>query len=152
AAPDAQLRVAIPPTAALVARNARNLAAALDTDGDARFEFFGLRTVHDRYLLRHPETRAVIETPQYFLLRVACGLAETPDEAIELYGLMTRLEYLPSSPTLFNSGTTHPQMSSCYLLDSPADDLVAIYDRYRDVAQLSKHAGGIGLSFSRVRS
>ena len=63
-----------------------------------------------------------------------------------------RSAYLPSSPTLFNSGTTHPQMSSCYLLDSPEDDLKAIYDRYTDIALLSKHAGGIGLSYSRVRS
>ncbi|HMJ74852.1 MAG TPA: ribonucleoside-diphosphate reductase subunit alpha, partial [Iamia sp.] len=84
--------------------------------------------------------------------RVACGLAQSPEEALELYRLMSRLEYLPSSPTLFNSGTSHPQMSSCYLLDSPQDTLDAIYGRYHDVARLSKHAGGIGLSFSRIRS
>lgn len=139
-------------TAAFVAAHARKLDDAIDASADRGFEFFGLRTVHDRYLLRHPEGRAVIETPQYFFLRVACGLATSPEEAVELYTLMSRFEYLPSSPTLFNSGTSHPQMSSCYLLDSPADDLGAIYDRYRDIAQLSKHAGGIGLAFSRVRS
>ena len=94
----------------------------------------------------------MIETPQQFLLRVACGLSDSAEEALSLYPLMSRFEYLPSSPTLFNSGTRHPQMSSCYLLDSPTDDLDAIYDRYKDVARLSKHAGGIGLSFSRVRS
>ncbi len=94
----------------------------------------------------------MIETPQYAFLRVACGLATSPDEAVELYGLMSRLEYLPSSPTLFNSGTAHAQMSSCYLLDSPADELDAIYHRYHDVARLSKHAGGIGVAFHRVRS
>ncbi len=65
---------------------------------------------------------------------------------------MSRLDYLPSSPTLFNSGTRHPQMSSCYLLDSPLDELDSIYDRYHQVARLSKHAGGIGLAYSRVRS
>ena len=65
---------------------------------------------------------------------------------------MSRLDYLPSSPTLFNSGTRHPQMSSCYLLDSPLDELDSIYDRYHQVARLSKHAGGIGLSYSRIRS
>ena len=65
---------------------------------------------------------------------------------------MSRLDYLPSSPTLFNSGTRHPQMSSCYLLDSPLDELDSIYDRYHQVARLSKHAGGIGLSFSRIRA
>lgn len=139
-------------TAAFVAEHAAGLDAAIDPEGGRRFEFFGARTLYDRYLLRHPETRAVIETPQYAFLRVACGLSHTPAEAIALYGLMSRLEYLPSSPTLFNSGTTHAQMSSCYLLDSPADELDAIYGRYADVARLSKHAGGIGLSFSRVRS
>ena len=111
-----------------------------------------MRTLYDRYLLKHPESRYSIETPQYFFLRVACGLAESPSEAIDLYDLMSRLDYMPSSPTLFNSGTRHPQMSSCYLLDSPEDDLEAIYDRYTDIAKLSKYAGGIGVSFSRVRS
>ncbi len=139
-------------TAEMVEANARKLNDAVLTDRNWLYEFFGLRTVYDRYLLRHPESRQVIETPQYFLLRVACGLSTGPDEAIEFYELISSLAYLPSSPTLFNSGTTHPQMSSCYLLDSPEDNLDAIYDRYRDVARLSKHAGGIGLSYSRIRS
>ena len=139
-------------TAALVATHARKLNDAILPERNWRYEFFGLRTVYDRYLLRHPESRKVIETPQYFLMRVACGLSTSPEEAIEFYELISSLDYLPSSPTLFNSGTTHPQMSSCYLLDSPEDNLDAIYDRYRDVARLSKHAGGIGLSYSRIRS
>ncbi len=139
-------------TAAMVATHSRKLNDAILHDRNWLYEFFGLRTVYDRYLLRHPETRNVIETPQYFLMRVACGLSTSPDEAIEFYELISSLDYLPSSPTLFNSGTTHPQMSSCYLLDSPEDNLDAIYDRYRDVARLSKHAGGIGLSYSRIRS
>ncbi len=138
--------------AELVASNARKLNAAADPDRDQLFEFFGLRTVYDRYLLRHPETRQIVETPQYFFLRVACGLAGGTDEAIGFYRLISSLEYLPSSPTLFNSGTSHPQMSSCYLLDSPVDSLEGIYDRYKDVAQLSKFAGGIGLAYSRVRA
>ena len=132
--------------------HARKLNDALRPERDWLYEFFGLRTVYDRYLLRHPETRQIIETPQHFLLRVACGLAHNPDEAIELYEHMSVLEYLPGSPTLFNSGTSHPQMSSCYLLDSPQDDLAAIYSKYGDIAQLSKFAGGIGLSYSRIRS
>ncbi|CAL9536345.1 hypothetical protein SUDANB120_04155 [Streptomyces sp. enrichment culture] len=124
---------------------------------DDRFGFFGLRTLHSRYLLRHPITRQVIETPQHFMLRVACGLAADDsaaavEEVASLYRLMSRLDYLPSSPTLFNSGTRHPQMSSCYLLDSPLDELDSIYDRYHQVARLSKHAGGIGLSYSRIRA
>ncbi|KRF28725.1 ribonucleoside-diphosphate reductase subunit alpha [Nocardioides sp. Soil805] len=139
-------------TAAFVKDNARKLDVAIDPDADRGFEYFGLRTVYDRYLLRHPSSRLVVETPQYFLLRVACGLAQSPAEAIEFYRLMSRLAYLPSSPTLFNSGTRHTQMSSCYLVDSPRDDLDSIYSRYAQVAKLSKFAGGIGLSFSRVRS
>ncbi|MGF1647226.1 MAG: ribonucleoside-diphosphate reductase subunit alpha [Kineosporiaceae bacterium] len=139
-------------TAAFVAAHARKLDDAVDAGGDLRFEYFGLRTVHDRYLLRHPSTRLVLETPQYWLLRVACGLSTTPGEAIEFYRLMSSLAYLPSSPTLFNSGTRHPQLSSCFLLDSPRDDLDSIYERYAQVAKLSKFAGGIGISWSRVRS
>ncbi|MEV5780029.1 ribonucleoside-diphosphate reductase subunit alpha [Streptomyces sp. NPDC052287] len=144
-------------TADFVDLHAARLDALIDTAGDDRFGYFGLRTLHSRYLLRHPITRKVVETPQHFMLRVASGLAEddtarSVDEVAALYGLMSRLDYLPSSPTLFNSGTRHPQMSSCYLLDSPLDELDSIYDRYHQVARLSKHAGGIGLSYSRIRS
>ncbi|MER5961079.1 ribonucleoside-diphosphate reductase subunit alpha [Streptomyces sp. NPDC002057] len=144
-------------TAAFVTRHADRLDATIDAAGDDRFGYFGLRTLYSRYLLRHPITRKVVETPQHFMLRVACGLAEDDsvralDEVAALYGLMSRLDYLPSSPTLFNSGTRHPQMSSCYLLDSPLDELDSIYDRYHQVARLSKHAGGIGLSYSRIRA
>lgn len=139
-------------TAEFIRGNARKLNDAIAPERNDLFEFFGLRIVYDRYLLRHPERRTVIETPQHFMLRVACGLATSANDAIAFYDLMSSLAYLPSSPTLFNSGTAHPQMSSCYLLDSPEDDLKAIYDCYTDIALLSKHAGGIGLSYSRVRS
>lgn len=144
-------------TAAFVRLHADGLDALIDRDADDRFGYFGLRTLYSRYLLRHPITRKVVETPQHFMLRVAAGLAEddTPravNEVAALYGLMSRLDYLPSSPTLFNSGTRHPQMSSCYLLDSPKDELDSLYERYHQVARLSKHAGGIGLSYSRIRS
>ncbi|MEV6327073.1 ribonucleoside-diphosphate reductase subunit alpha [Streptomyces sp. NPDC051909] len=144
-------------TADFVALHAERLDAAIDPAADDRFGYFGLRTLYSRYLLRHPITRKVIETPQHFMLRVASGLAENDsaralDEVTALYGLMSRLDYLPSSPTLFNSGTRHPQMSSCYLLDSPLDELDSIYDRYHQVARLSKHAGGIGLAYSRIRA
>ncbi|MDN3265970.1 ribonucleotide reductase N-terminal alpha domain-containing protein, partial [Streptomyces sp. CSDS2] len=148
-------------TAEFVRTHAGRLDALVDSavaeGADDRFGYFGLRTLYTRYLLRHPVTRKVIETPQHFMLRVASGLAEdhTPgavDQVADLYGLMSRLDYLPSSPTLFNSGTRHPQMSACYLLDSPLDELDSIYDRYRQVARLSKHAGGIGLSWSRIRA
>ncbi|MEU7938646.1 ribonucleoside-diphosphate reductase subunit alpha [Microbispora bryophytorum] len=138
--------------AAFVAGEADALDALIDPAADDRFEYFGLRTVYDRYLLRHPVTRRVLEHPQHFLLRVACGLSDTVAEAAELYGLMSTLAYLPSSPTLFNSGARRPQLSSCFLLDSPRDELESIYERYGQVARLSKYSGGIGVAWTRVRS
>ncbi|WP_243722713.1 ribonucleoside-diphosphate reductase subunit alpha [Actinomadura sp. 7K507] len=157
--------------AAFVAANAPALDALVDESADDRFEYFGLRTLYDRYLLRHPRTRLVLERPQHFLLRVACGLSypdevgpggvggrpssgstESVDDAAELYGLLSTLSYLPSSPTLFNSAARRPQLSSCFLLDSPRDELDSIYERYGQVARLSKYAGGIGISWTKVRS
>jgi len=135
-----------------VTKNARKLNDAIESDRDRELEYFGLRTVYDRYLLKHPKTRLVVETPQQFFMRIASALAETVHDALELYGLFSRLEYLPSSPTLFNSGTKHEQLSSCFLLDSPDDHLENIYQRYADVALLSKFSGGIGLAYHRVRS
>jgi ribonucleoside-diphosphate reductase, alpha subunit len=136
-----------------VAANARKLNDAIDPLATRRFEYFGLRTVYDRYLLRHPQQRFVIETPQHFFMRIACALGGNEiGETLELYRLLSSLEYIASSPTLFNAGTCHEQLSSCYLLDSPVDSLESIYDKYADVAKLSKFAGGIGLAYSRVRS
>jgi len=142
-----------------VSANARKLN---DAEGSARmlivneraneFEYFGLRTLYDRYLLRHPQTRLVIETPQQFFMRIACALGESVPEALELYRLLSSLEYMPSSPTLFNAGTQHEQLSSCFLLDSPKDSLESIYAKYSDIAMLSKFSGGIGVAYHRVRS
>jgi ribonucleoside-diphosphate reductase alpha chain len=138
--------------AVFVTENARKLNDAIEDHRSELFEYFGLRTVYDRYLLRHPETRDVLETPQQFFLRVSCGLSRNVQEAVEFYRVISAHDYLPSSPTLFNSGTKHSQMSSCYLLDSPQDNLEAIYEKYKDVALLSKFAGGIGLAYHRVRA
>jgi len=136
-----------------VVANARKLNDAIDPLATRRFEYFGLRTVYDRYLLRHPQQRLVTETPQHFFMRIACALGGNEiGETLELYRLLSSLEYIASSPTLFNAGTAHEQLSSCYLLDSPLDSLESIYDKYADVAKLSKFAGGIGLAYSRVRS
>ncbi len=137
---------------AFVQANARKLNDAIDREQDRNFEYFGLKTLYDRYLLRHPTTRQVIETPQQFFMRIACALSDEAIEATELYQRMARLEYVPSSPTLFNAGTHREQLSSCFLLDSPPDSLEGIYKIYTDVARLSKFSGGIGLSFSRIRS
>lgn len=137
---------------AFVEAHTEALQAAIDPGRDADFEYFGLKTLRDRYLLVHPERRTPLETPQYFFMRVAIGVSDTLDETLELYETFSRHDYLPSSPTLFNAGTNREQLSSCFLLDSPADDLHDIYKRYADIAQLSKYAGGIGMSYTRVRS
>ncbi len=132
--------------------HARKFNDAIDIARTRHFEYFGLRTLYDRYLLKHPQRRTVIETPQQFFMRIAVALTESPGAALELYALMSSLDYIPSSPTLFNAGTCHEQLSSCFLLDSPKDSLADIYARYGDVAQLSKFSGGIGQSYSRIRS
>lgn len=135
-----------------VQANARKLDDAIRPARDDNFEYFGLQTVYDRYLLKHPKSRFVIETPQQFFMRIACALSDNVADAIELYTSFSSFEYLPSSPTLFNSGTKHEQLSSCFLLDSPRDSLDSIYEKYADVARLSKFSGGIGISYTRVRS
>ncbi len=136
----------------LVRKNKRKFNYAINKYRNDLFEYFGLQVVYDRYLLKNPKTREVIETPQYFFMRVAVALSSSIDDALELYDKISTFDYMPSTPTLFNSGTNHEQLSSCYLLDSPQDDLAKIYDRYRDIAQLSKFSGGIGVAFHRVRS
>jgi ribonucleoside-diphosphate reductase alpha chain len=138
--------------ATFTAKNARKLNDSIVSERDREFEYFGLRTLYDRYLLKHPKTRLVIETPQHFFLRIASALSENVTDALELYRLFSTLEYLPSSPTLFNSGMQHEQLSSCFLLDSPGDHLEKIYKSYTDIALLSKFSGGIGLAYHRVRS
>lgn len=138
--------------AEFISANARILDQAILEERCDFFEYFGLRTVYDRYLLKDPVSRLVIESPQFFFMRVACGLCDSAAESIEMYELISSFRYMPGTPTLFNSGTRHPQMSSCYLLDSPQDSLESIYERYKDIALLSKFAGGIGVSYSRVRS
>jgi ribonucleoside-diphosphate reductase alpha chain len=137
---------------AFVEANARKLNAAVDVSRTQHFEYFGLRTLYDRYLLKHPTRRHVIEAPQHFWLRIAVALCSSVQETLDLYALMSSLDYIPSSPTLFNAGTRHEQLSSCFLLDSPQDSLESIYDRYKDIALLSKFSGGIGIAWHRVRS
>ncbi|MBO9539534.1 ribonucleoside-diphosphate reductase subunit alpha [bacterium] len=127
------------------------IEAALDHGRDGHFEYFGLKTVYDRYLLRHPRSRQVIERPQWMFMRVALGLSETVEEAIAFYDIVSAFRYMPASPTLFNSGTRHPQMSSCYLLTVGDDSLEGIYKAYADCARLSKWSGGIGIDWTPVR-
>ncbi len=125
---------------------------AIRHERDDLFEYFGLKTVVDRYLLRHPQTRKLIERPQWMFMRVALGLSRNIAEAIEFYDNISQFLYMPATPTLFNSGTRHPQMSSCYLLTVSEDSLEGIYKSITDSAQLSKWSGGLGISWTPVRS
>lgn len=137
---------------AFVEAHARKLNDVIDQERTQLLEYFGLRTLYDRYLLKHPTRRLVMETPQHFWMRIAVALSTTIQEAVDLYQMLSSLDYIPSSPTLFNAGTRHEQLSSCFLLDSPQDSLESIYDRYKDIALLSKFSGGIGIAWHRVRS
>jgi ribonucleoside-diphosphate reductase alpha chain len=135
-----------------VEAHARKLNDAIVTERTQQIDYFGMRTLYDRYLLKHPSRRHVLETPQHFWMRIAVALSPSVAEALDLYTVFSNLDYIPSSPTLFNAGTRHEQLSSCFLLDSPEDCIEAIYDKYKDIALLSKYAGGIGVAWHRVRA
>ncbi len=129
------------------------ISRALAPERDFLLSYLGLQTLADRYLLQHDGRH--LELPQMFWMRVAMGLAlhEADRErwAITFYDLMSTLRYCPSTPTLFNSGTPHPQLSSCYLSTIP-DDLAGIFSAIRDNALLSKWSGGIGNDWTQVRA
>lgn len=129
------------------------LGQALDYTRDHQFSYLGLQTLYDRYFLHKEGVR--LELPQVFFMRVAMGLAlkepEKEQRAIEFYELLSRFDYMSSTPTLFNSGTQRPQLSSCYLSTVP-DDLFGIYTAIRDNAMLSKFAGGLGNDWTPVRA
>ncbi len=136
----------------LVSQDFQTVEFAIRHERDDLFEYFGLKTVADRYLLRHPKTRKMIERPQWLFMRVALGLADSVKEGIELYDIISQFLYMPATPTLFNSGTRHPQMSSCYLLTVAEDSLEGIYKSLTDCAKLSKFSGGIGIDWTPVRA
>jgi ribonucleoside-diphosphate reductase alpha chain len=128
------------------------LGNALLAERDLQFTYLGLQTLYDRYFIHADGVR--FELPQVFFMRVAMGLAlhETDREtrALEFYRLLSSFDFMSSTPTLFNSGTLRPQLSSCYLTTVP-DDLGGIYSAIKDNALLSKFAGGLGNDWSRVR-
>ena len=128
------------------------LAKALLPERDLKFTYLGLQTLYDRYFIHSKDIR--FELPQAFFMRVAMGLAcneEAREErAIEFYKLLSSFDFMSSTPTLFNSGTLRPQLSSCYLSTIP-DDLRGIFGGITDDALLSKFAGGLGNDWSRVR-
>jgi ribonucleoside-diphosphate reductase alpha chain len=136
----------------LASQDMSTLEYAIRHERDDLFEYFGLKTVADRYLLRHPKTRKLIERPQWLFMRVALGLSDSVSEALELYEIVSQFLYTPATPTLFNSGTRHPQMSSCYLLTVADDSLDGIYKSISDCAKLSKFSGGIGIDWTPIRS
>jgi len=129
------------------------LADAIDSERDALFPYLGLQTIYDRYLL-HIEGRR-FEAPQYFWMRVAMGLSiqeeNKTERAIEFYNILSTFRFTSATPTLFNSGTLHPQLSSCYL-STVTDDLDSIFKAIGDNAKLSKWAGGLGNDWTNIRA
>ncbi|MBS0625198.1 MAG: ribonucleoside-diphosphate reductase subunit alpha [Verrucomicrobia bacterium] len=130
------------------------LASAIDLSRDDQFTYLGLQTLYDRYFLHHEQRR--LETPQIFWMRVAMGLSLNEGEqknkrAIEFYNVLSQFYFTSSTPTLFNSGTLHSQLSSCYL-STVMDDLHHIFKVVADDAQLSKWAGGLGNDWTNVRA
>ncbi len=133
----------------------KTLGKALNSEHDLLFTYLGLQTLYDRYFIHFRGTR--YELPQAFFMRVAMGLAlneakhEREKRAIEFYELLSSMDFMSSTPTLFNSGTFRPQLSSCYLTTVP-DDLEGIYGAIKDNALLSKYAGGLGNDWTQVRA
>ena len=130
----------------------KKLGAALKPERDKNFTYLGLQTLYDRYFIHKENVR--YELPQVFFMRVAMGLSineeSREEKAIEFYNLLSSFDYMSSTPTLFNSGTIHSQLSSCYLTTVP-DDLHGIYGAIQDNAMLSKWAGGLGNDWTPVR-
>jgi len=129
------------------------LGKALNADRDLQFGYLGLQTLYDRYFLHIRNTR--IELPQVFFMRVAMGLAlgekDREARAIEFYEILSSFDFMSSTPTLFNAGTLHSQLSSCYLT-TVADNLEGIYDAIKENALLAKYAGGLGNDWTPVRA
>jgi len=129
------------------------LAENLNLDRDKKFKYLGAQILYDRYLIR--EDNKVMESPQAFWMRVAMGLSinekDKNKKAVEFYNLISEMKYTPSTPTLFNSGTTHSQLSSCYL-NTFDDSIDGIFDGAWQEARKSKYAGGLGLDVTPFRS
>ena len=136
----------------LLEMDIERLGKAINPERDNLFTYLGLQTLYDRYFIHDSETR--YELPEVFFMRVSMGLAlreeQREERAIEFYNLLSSFDYMSSTPTLFNSGTKHSQLSSCYLTTVP-DDLHGIYGAIQDNAMLSKWAGGLGNDWTPVR-
>lgn len=127
------------------------LDSAIQPKRDFQFTFFGLKTLQKSYLLKLDNS--VVETPQFLFMRVSLGIHENDiDSVIETYNLMSERYFIHASPTLFNSGTNLPYLSSCFLLSMKDDSIDGIYKTLHDCALISKASGGIGLHVSNIRS
>ena len=131
------------------------LSEKIKPERDGIFNYLGLQTLSDRYFIRSIKTEEFIESPQAFWMRIAMGFsineAKREEKTIEFYEILSMMDYVPSTPTLFHSGTTHPQLSSCYLT-TVEDDLKHIFKCIGDNAQLAKWSGGIGNDWTNLRS
>jgi len=135
----------------LVKRHADELDSAIVHSRDHNFDYFGFKTLEKSYLLKM--NGKVAERPQYMYMRTAiqvCG--ENIQDIIDTYNMLSEGYYTHATPTLFNSGTTRPQLSSCFLLDTESDSIEGIFNTLKESAQISKNAGGIGISFTKVRA
>ena len=135
----------------IIMANKEKLESYIDYNRDISYDYFGFKTLERSYLLKL--NGEVAERPQHMLMRVAVGIHHGDiDKALETYELMSQGYFTHATPTLFNSGTPTPQMSSCFLLTMQDDSLVGIYDTLKQCALISKSAGGIGLSIHHIRS
>ncbi|WP_456401767.1 ribonucleoside-diphosphate reductase subunit alpha [Persephonella sp.] len=126
------------------------LEESIDYSRDSLLDYFGMTTLKDRYFTRDREGN-IIEKPQWFFMRVAMGIGNSEDEVIKIYNKISKLEYLHSTPTLYNSGTITHQYSSCYV-NVIDDSLESIMDKAKETAFLAKFAGGVGTDVTRIRA
>ena len=137
---------------AILALHHAEIEAKLDYNRDYLFDYFGFKTLEKSYLLRD-EHRKVLERPQHMWMRTALELwPDNLEKAFETYDAMSQKLYTHATPTLFNSCTPKPQLSSCFLLAMKEDSIAGIYDTLKDCATISKHSGGIGLHIHNVRA
>jgi len=135
----------------IIMKNADLLNSAILYDRDFNYDYFGIKTLERAYLLKI--NGKIAERPQHMLMRVSIGIhKEDIESAIETYNLMSQLIMTHASPTMFNAGTKRPQLSSCFLLTMQSDSIEGIYDTLKQCAQISKNAGGIGVSISNIRA
>ena len=134
-----------------VKKNRAVIDGAIVQERDFDFDFFGFKTLERSYLLKIGER--IVERPQYLYMRVAMGICDGDIEmGLRIYDDLSQHFYTHATPTLFNAGTRRPQMSSCFLIGNKGDDINGLFDTIRDVANISKWAGGIGLHVHDVRA